>query len=662
MVGVPDAGSAMTTQAPARKRAFDHVADHPWWTILAANVLALVVLLLLWDWNWFKGPIERQVQARTGRTLDIGGDLDVALGRVTTIRADGLVLGNADWSKEPTMAAADRLELRIEPLRLLGGDARIPEIRLSNPRLRLETGPEGRGNWAFLKGGGDNRLRVQRLWIDDGRLHFLDAARDTDIRLAVASEQAGQATDAPPVVASGGGTWAGNRFTLEGRAESPLQLQDAEAPYRIDVRAEAGPTRAHARGNLINPFRFEDFDLQLALQGQNLADLYPLIGVAIPDTPPYALDGRLTRDRDGDLTTWHYDGFSGTVGDSDLAGDASVTTGGPRPYLRGELVSQQLDLDDLAGFLGAAPKAGRGETSNPELAARAAKQAARGRVFPDTPYELDKLRAMDADVRWQARRIEAPGLPLDDMDAHIRLEDGLLRLDPLNFGVAGGDIRSTIRMDARESPIRTRADISARGLDLGALFPDAELAKDAVGKVGGRLDLAGSGNSVAQMLASANGEVALGMGRGRISNLLMELAGLDIYEALKFLIGKDRQVPIRCAFGDFVVEDGVMTSRALAFDTTDTIIVGQGTISLRDETLDLELRPRPKDRSLLSLRSPLVATGTFKDPSFRPDVARLGMRGAVALALGSIAPPAALLATLELGPGEDSGCGGQYAK
>jgi uncharacterized protein involved in outer membrane biogenesis len=100
----------------------------------------------------------------------------------------------------------------------------------------------------------------------------------------------------------------------------------------------------------------------------------------------------------------------------------------------------------------------------------------------------------------------------------------------------------------------------------------------------------------------------------------------------------------------------------VAFDTTDTIIVGEGTVSLRDETLDLELRPRPKDRSLLTLRSPLVVQGTFKDPSFRPDFARLGLRGAVALGLGSIAPPAALLATIDLGGGEDSGCGGQYAR
>ena len=90
--------------------------------------------------------------------------------------------------------------------------------------------------------------------------------------------------------------------------------------------------------------------------------------------------------------------------------------------------------------------------------------------------------------------------------------------------------------------------------------------------------------------------------------------------------------------------------------------MGEGSISLKREELDLLLRPRPKDKSILALRSPLRIGGTFKDPSFRPDFAALGLRGAIALALGSITPPAALLATFETGPGEDSDCGGQYAR
>ena len=103
----------------------------------------------------------------------------------------------------------------------------------------------------------------------------------------------------------------------------------------------------------------------MALSGRDLADLYPLLGIVTPPTPPYTLDGRFTRERPKRI--WHYDDFTGIVGDSDLAGDASVDTGGARPYLRADLVSKRLDFDDLAGFVGAAPQAGRGETSNAEL-------------------------------------------------------------------------------------------------------------------------------------------------------------------------------------------------------------------------------------------------------------------------------------------------------
>jgi uncharacterized protein involved in outer membrane biogenesis len=634
---------------------------HPWRTALALLLVAIVALMLLWDWNWLRGPIERMVQAKTGRVFDIGGDLDVELGRTTRVRMDAVRFGNADWSKRGDMAASDRVEFAFELFpAIFRRDFRVPDLRLTKPRLNLERGPDGKGNWVFGTPGG-KQPQFRNLWVDDGRFKYVDAKAKTDVDIAVASKQA-KAGGAAPIAVDGKGHWKGSAFTLEGSAESPLALRDTEEPYRIDLRAVAGPTRAHARGTLLDPLRFRDFDLKLALSGQNMDDLYDLIGVALPDTPPYALDGKFTRTiNSATSSTWMYDGFSGSVGDSDLAGLAHVTTG-DRKFFKADLRSKRLDFDDLAGFIGAAPQAGGKENTNPELQAKAAQQAASPRLLPSTPYELDKLRAMDADVRLRAARLNAPALPLDDMDAHLFLKNGVLRLDPLNFGVAGGDIRSTIRMNASESPIRTNADIALRGLNLGQLVPDTQLAQDAVGKIGGNVKITGTGNSIAAMLGSADGDIALGMGRGQISNLLMELAGLDIAEALKFMITEDRKVPIRCAFGDFAVSNGVMETRSLAFDTSDTIIVGEGQVNLRNETLDLRLRPRPKDRSLFALRSPLLVGGTFKDPSFRPDLARVGLRGAIALALGSIAPPAALLATLELGPGEDSGCGGKYAK
>lgn len=651
----------MSTPHQPRHRPVAVVRAHPWWTALALLLLAIVVLALLWDWNWFKGVVESQVKAQTGRELHIDGDLDVDLGRVITVRADGLRFANADWAKIPTMASMDRLELQIEAFPLFAGNVRIPSIRLTRPDLRLETGPKGIGNWAFGNDEppSDKPPRIQRLLIEAGQMRYVDAPAKTDIKLRVASVKAESGNSAPPIGVDGGGRWAGNAFTLKGTAQSPLDLQSTDTPYKLDLRATAGATKAHASGGVVNPLQLRGFELNFALSGSNLADLYPLIGVALPLTPPYALDGRLGHHGN----TWSYKKFTGKVGDSDLGGSASVILGGARPKLDAQLVSKRLDFDDLAGFIGGAPTSDGSEGTNAEAKAIAAKAAASPRVLPDTPYELDKLRSMDADVTLKATRINAPSLPLDDMDAHLFLDDGVLRLDPLNFGVAGGDVRSTIRMNARESTIHTKADIVLDKLDLDQLLPDAKLTEGAVGKIGGHLVLDGDGNSIASMFGSADGSIALGMGKGQISNLLVELAGIDVYESLKYLIGKDKKVPLRCAFADFGVKRGLMTTRALAVDTTDTLIVGEGTINLADESMDLTLKPRPKDRTIFALRSPLKIGGTFKDASFRPDLLRVGLRGAIALALGSIAPPAALLATIDLGDGpEQADCGGKYAK
>lgn len=651
------ARTANSANASATHRTWP--ARHPVLTALAVVAALIAILIAIWDWNWFKGPVERQVEARTGRSFRIGGNLDVDLGWTPVVKAERVTFGNAKWSRDPVMASAERAELGIALWPLLRGQVLLPLVRLDQPRLQLETGPQGQpGNWVFGEKRDGEGVQFRRVDIQRGFVRFLDAPQRTDIRIGVSSRQSHARDASAPVAVVGGGLWEGNAFQMHGSAASPLLLRDREAPYRIDVRASAGATRAHARGTLLDPLRLRGFDLQMMLAGRDMADLYPLLGLAIPPTPPYSLDGRFSREGE----VWHYRDFDGRIGDSDMHGDASVDTSGERLYLRANLRSNRLDFDDLAGFVGGAPQTGRGETANAAQSAKAAGEKASGRLLPDTPYELQKLRAMDADVRLQALRINAPSLPLDDMDARLLLEGGLLRLNPLNFGVADGDIRSRIRMDARTDTIRTRAEADVAGLTLGKLLPKVELAQNAIGKVGGNMALEGTGNSVAAMLGSSDGSMQIGMGRGRISNLLMEMAGIDLAEIIKFKLGGDQQIPVRCAFADFTVDDGVMTAQSLAFDTTDTILIGSGTVNLRDEKLDLTIRPRPKDRSLLAFRTPLRVDGSFRQPKIHPDLARVGLRGALALTLATITPPAALLATLETGPGEDSGCGGRYAK
>jgi uncharacterized protein involved in outer membrane biogenesis len=628
---------------------------HPVRTLLGLLALAVVIVFMLWDWNWFKRPLERRVTAQTGREFHIDGNLDVELGRTLTITADGLRFANAPWAREPEMARAKRLEFDLRLWPLFHGKIEIPRIALDQPVLHLQRDDKAQGNWIFSS---TNRTlpEFRNVHIAKGVLTYFQPAHKTDIKVSLDSKAPQPGDAEPAILVDGGGRWNGNDFQIAGSAESPLELRDSDRPYRIDLKATAGATHAHARGVLLDPLRFRSMDLTLTLAGKNLADLYPLLGVAAPDTPPYTLDGRLTRDiLDSKRSTWHYDKFSGKVGNSDLAGDVAVTVGGARPFFKANLVSRQLAFDDLGGFIGKAPHASGSKASNPALAARAASEAASPRLLPSEPYKLDKLRAMDADVRLKARRIDTITLPMDDMDAHLLINDGVLRLDPLNFGVADGNIRSTIHMDARARTIRSQIKINARGMTLGKLMPKADLGKTAVGKVRADIAFTTQGNSIAAMAANANGDAEAGMGSGQVSKLLMEFASMDLAGILKIKLTHDQQIPIRCAYGDFTVKDGVMKPRALVFDTTELRLNGEGMINLADEHLDLTFKARNKKFSPLSLRSPFYVRGTFKHPSVHPDYVRMGLRAAAAAVLANIAVPiAAFAATTDLGQGKDA--------
>jgi uncharacterized protein involved in outer membrane biogenesis len=610
--------------------------------------LLLLLIVLLFDWNWFKGPVERRVEAATGREFRIHGDLDVDwVDWRPTVIGHQVVLGNADWAAAPEMFRAERAEIGLALWPLFRGRVHLPAVRLQSPVLNLERDGDGRANWNFRDAPEDDAPptlpRIDQLWVADGKFHLVEAKFRTDLGVDVRSGDAGADGQPAPLLLTGTGRYRDSDFSLQGSIASPLELLDDSKPFLVDLEARAGATRARAHGGLDAPLQLEDFDLEFELSGQDMAHLYPLMGLAIPRTSAYRLKGRLGRTGE----VWSYRDVTGVVGDSDIAGDVSVDAGRERSLLTADLTSQRLDFDDLAGFIGGTPRAGEGD--------RPVAPTPTGRLFPTRDYELSKLRAMDADVRLRARRVISPRLPLEAMDAHLYLEDGQLRLDPLDFAVADGDIASRIQLDARSTPLRADIDLRARRLNLPKLFPEG--APESTGRVGGHLQLTGTGNSVADLMGSADGKVGLAMGPGRISNLTLELAGLDIAEALKFLLGKDKVVPVRCGFAEFEVADGVMQTRAFAFDTTDTLLLAEGDIHLGSERLDLLLKPRPKDMSPFSLRSPLRVRGTLLDPSIRPQGGPLFLRGAAAAALYAVAPPAALLALIETGPGENADCG-----
>jgi len=234
----------------------------------------------------------------------------------------------------------------------------------------------------------------------------------------------------------------------------------------------------------------------------------------------------------------------------------------------------------------------------------------------------------------------------------------VLTLDPLDLGVAGGKLGGAIRIDASKNPADIRASLDVRAMQLARLFPKLETTGNSVGRLDGRVNLSGSGSTVANWLGGVSGDVAVISGRGQFGNLLPVFATLVGGDIIKFLLRGDRNVELRCAALAFDVNKGVMTGRTLVVDTTNAVFTATGQANLATEGLDFVIRPEPKSKNILSIRTPLVVNGTLGSPKGGLQVAPLAERGLAALALGAINPLLALAATIETGPGENADCQG----
>lgn len=625
---------------------------------LVAGVLLLLVAvtlaLVFFPWDLMRGPLNRYISEQTGRQFEITRRLEVKLGRTTRVLADGIEFANPSWARDPYLVKAEAAEIQVRLWPLLFGRVELPVVSLRKPELGLQMEADGRRTWALGKDTSDESSvpLIGQLLVDQGTLNYLATARGADISadFALVAED----SSALPLSYKARGRWKGEPFTAQGRAGGVLQLSaDTTGSFPLEITATAGRTRLKASGSITNLAEIAGLDAQFQLEGQSLEDLYKLIGVVLPGTPPYKLQGRLGKQG----LLWSVKQIKGVLGKSDLSGDLAFDRSGPVPLLTGKVQSRLLDFEDLGPMVGQASSNVPNDMTKAAAPAPPKTSRRAGRVLPDTKLDFARLKAMDADVQYSAADIRhVKALPLDSMSAHILLRKGVLELEPLKLGVAGGQLAGRLAIDSNTSPSSIETRLDARAIQLNQLFPTIETTKSSLGRISGQVDLKGQGGSTAQMLASSSGNVAFLMGSGEISNILLEFMGLDGGEVIKFLVRGDRNVRLRCAAASFEVRQGLMTSRAIVLDTVDTVVNGRGQVSLADETLDLVLYPSPKDGSILSFRSPLKIGGTFGAPTAGPDKGALAGRAGIALALAAINPLLALAATIETGPGKDANC------
>ena len=504
----------------------------------------------------------------------------------------------------------------------------ISRLVLIDANVQLERREDGLRNWRLTnpEDRGPGRVKVLSLEPHRTTIRVILGNLDLDVLVAAsqagASDQSSAASHPTQIDFKGklGATAIAGQFQTGGR----LTLLETGESFPMRGHATAGNSRLDVDGTVADLAKPSAIDASVRLSGRSLSDLHGIVGTAMPASRPYKFEARVRQAQD----EVSFDEVRASLGNSDFSGTIGIDLRKERALLRAELRSESADLADF-GSLGGGGQATTKSTEPQAAASGPARSAATGpdpedvnrgrlgRLFSERAFSGEYLKTLDAHVNLNARKLTTANLPeLESLRVSADLNGGVLALDPIDIGLAGGHVVGLLTFDARRKPISSHARVDFKAMRIEKLLGRLAKGAQSAGQINGHFDLTGQGDSVAKILASATGSMEVSMTGGGISNLLDARLGLNTGKVLRLMITGDQAIAIHSAVVAFDFEQGLGKSKAILLDTDQTRTEGTGTIDLRHETVDVLLTPHPKKPGLFSRPSSIHVHGPIRKLEF----------------------------------------------
>ena len=619
--------------------------------LLCSGLAAVVVIvaIVISIPYWIAPLIERYASASLARPVTIR---DVALhwGDPTTLIADDVVIGNPPGfarDEEPLVRMA-RLAVGIDlAASLRRRSIVIASVEIEQPTIRAIETEDGQENYRLPS---TSRPQIGRISVLNGRAHISLAGLHTDLELTFATERGPGEAGSTRIVAEARGKFAGQPVEAQFASGLPSFAQDTSEILPIEMAVQSESTQASVKGTVQDPFGPGRAKGDFLIAGPNMAVLTPLTGASLPLTPPYKLTGKL----DFASEVYRITDAKAQLGRSEAEGGLTVTMRPrQRPEITAEVLSHNIDLRDLGSPLGsksgAAGTPGQPPPQKAQVARPEGKSSASPRLLPHETLHVAKLDWADVHLTARVQRIQGGSMPLDDLAVGIDIVDGAMTLHQLSIGIGQGRISGDIRlMPKADETLQTRADLQFERVDVSRLMR-ASGSSQGSGALNGAVHLAGTGRSIAEILAGADGAASFWMLGGELSSLLVDLAGLRLGSALLSALEGSPTTHVECFLADLAVRRGILSTRTLLLDTADAVTEGTGTVDLGQERIQIRLRTQSKHLTVGVLPAPLLITGTLQEPRAEPDPNTPAGRGGIAGAL-------AALPTIQLGIGNAPHC------
>lgn len=623
--------------------------------IVVLFVAGLIAVWLLVNPNDYKGRIEAAVKESTGRELVLSGDLKLSVFPWVALGLGPASLGNPPGFGTEPFLAFRHAAVRVRLIPLLSKRLDMDRLEIDGLDLRLVKNAQGVGNWEnFGKGGktpggereqsGGSLGGLAGIAVTHGRVSYLGMVAQ-NIELETGAFGGSGVTPVSLTLDAHRGV-AGESVTLNAKFDLSGDLErkrlklaavnfngllsrpgdgrpahwELHAPsIDLDLPAQTaavpafdvGYSVAHVSGKLEASKIIDDLSAtgSVSLAPVVLREFAPRLGVALPKTrDPHAF-AQLAAGSDfsygaGGVQLEH---VQVTLDDTHLKGSVAWA-GEPRAVK----FALSVDEMDVSRYL-----PGEGEAEAASSTAGAAKGADAG---PST------LPAAEGTLTVASLHLA----PLEFSNVRLTLasKEGVAHLFPSLAQIDGGSYSGNITVDARGAVPALSLDEHLSGVDVAQLAAGTSYKGRVSGRGNVNLKATARGAVLDAVLRTLNGHFDAALANGA-------LEGVD----LGYVIGQAQALmnhgtapaesrPPRTKFDAFKLSAEITNGMAKTTDLTISSpvlkLTGQGSANLVNKGIDFQMLASVlKAPGVSAADIPVKVSGTYTDPTFRPDVEAL---------------------------------------
>ena len=614
---------------------------------------ALLSIRLFVNPNNFKDRIAAAVKQSTGRELKLDGDIKLSVFPWIALELGPASLGNPPGFGDQPFLSFTKAAVRVKLMPLLQKRLEIARVEVDGLDLRLMKNKAGKGNWQSpeqtepkptpeAQGSSARIESLSNVKVLHGRVSYQDTVIDnfdletgsvaggSDVPVSISFEAK---TGTPPSEANvtakfnlgldADGAMRFAAINLSGTLSRPgdgrpahWELSVPALAVNLDRQTVAAPAftagyaNVHVTGGLSVTQLSDDLHAtgSLTLAPLVLHEFAPRLGVTLPKTR----DSKALSELSGafafsyDANSIALDKLQLKLDDTNLKGDIKVSTGATTA-VKFELAVDQIDLDRY--------RAPDGGPATPDAKA-------------DQPKPAEKSKLFAADGIFTLGAAKAAGMDLTLLRVVVASHDGVTRLNPITAALDGGQFAGDVTLDQRSAVPTLSLDEHLTGVDLARLLANTGEKGRASGRANVIMKVLAHGTSSDSVMKTMDGHIDANIADGA-------LEGVDLaYELGTAQALIDRQAPAppantkRTRFDAFKVTadivSGVATTKDLTISSSLFKVLGQGSINLPTKGLNLNMTASIlKAPTTTMVDIPLKITGTYVDPTVRPDMEAL---------------------------------------